>query len=536
MGRVAEAVQGAVDWGIGLVSPRQAVIRAHLRRMRENLEYREGVFTLMRAAGYRAAEDGENDTPWHAGNRSPDGEAADAPTMRDRSRQLERDDALGKGTLGNFGREIVGTELRPQSRVQPRGLATKLEEVWESRRATLTPVDDLPFGEWQRLAVRSFLRDGDVFIKRAISRPGEPVWFETIEAERVQTPSDAKPRDPLGEIVDGVEKDRYSRPVAYWVLKHHPSDRLAVGLKARDFDRVPRESIRHVKLGGRAGQTRGVSDLHAVLQDIRDLDLLMLACLKRVQVAACLTLFIKSAESVPNLLAVTAESYGYRLDEELVPGGIFKLFPGEEVQTITPQLPVPQLEEFVVMLCRRIGAALGVSWQTILRDFSQSNYSSARTTLLADRVVFLVHRYLFREQALDWMWRTVMEDALLRGDERLAGVRPDQLGLVQWIADGWAWVDPLKEAQATQLELLMGITSLRDVCAAKGKDWEEVQDQRLEEELREQRRRQELGLPPRSAAAAPATPPDDEGEDQEDEDADRVTPADDGERRLRRAA
>lgn len=527
--KVAEALERVVDFGIGLVNPRKAVIRAHFRRMERDEDYRKGVFALMRARGYRASTDDKKKTPWFGSPRSADGEVLyELPKLRNRSRELHRDDPLGAGLLDTLAREIVGTELRAQSRATDKDKAARIESVWEDAKAKLAPADGVPLGQWQRILANKLVEDGEAIVKRSISKPGEPVWFETIEGDRLQTPSDVLMAE--GEIRAGVELDKNKRIVAYWILKKHPNDFVpgpsgtgdlsvvsALGSLSKDqFFRVPAESVRHVKLADRPGQTRGVPIFHAVLQDFRDLDLLMLASLKRIQISACLAIFIKSTQTVPDLLPVTAENYGFQLDQDIEPGMCFKLFPNEEIQTLVPNFPIPELEPFIVMIARRIGAAVGVSWQTVLRDWSQSTYSSARTQILADSPTTAVMRHDLRVVILDWIWTTVMEDALLRGDERLAGVTPEDLRSVQWFSDGRPWIDPLKEAQAIQLKLAMRLTTLRDECAALGRDWEEQLRQSLLEEKREIEIRAELELPPRAADVPLPAPAPGAGDNQGD--------------------
>lgn len=515
---VSEALAGAVDFAVGLVSPRRAVIRKHFRRMGQDGTYRETVLAAVRARGYRAANAGRNGTPWGGSNTSADSEIRrDLPSLRSKSRELNRDDPIGSGVLENFAREIVGTELRAQALLEDEAKELATEKLWTARkhRGGLTQSDRMPLGAWQFMAVLKWLEDGEAFVKRAIADVGEPVWFEVPEAERVATPLGVKPQDERGEIRDGIEKDRHGRVVAYWILKRHPGDQFTSGSQAATreaFDRVPEDAVTHLKFQGRPGQTRGVPFLHAVLQDIRDLDLLMLASLKRCQVAACFSLFITSTASVTDLLEVTAENYGYQLDQDIVPGSIFKLFPGETVTTVSPNFPSPELEQFVIMLARRIGTALGVSWQTILRDWAKSNYSSARTSLLADRQVFTIMRERFCEQVLEWMWATVMQDGVIRGE--LAPLDEDELCAVQWVADPWQWIDPLKEGQALEIRRRLGLSTLKDMCAAEGKDWKVQLRQKLLEEKAERELRDELGLPPPEALEGTAVTGSPQHEDQ----------------------
>ena len=58
---------------------------------------------------------------------------------------------------------------------------------------------------------------------------------------------------------------------------------------------------------------------------------------------------------------------------------------------------------------------------------------------------------------------------------------PEEYEKVEWIFKGDDWVDPLKEIDAKTNEILLGVSTLSDVCAAKGKDWQEVLKQRARE-------------------------------------------------------
>ena len=52
------------------------------------------------------------------------------------------------------------------------------------------------------------------------------------------------------------------------------------------------------------------------------------------------------------------------------------------------------------------------------------------------------------------------------------------------------WIDPVKEAQASQIRMQIGLSTLEEECAMQGMDWEEV----LEQRAREQAKLQALGL------------------------------------------
>lgn len=423
---------------------------------------------------------------------------------------LNRDDPLASGITGTFVRNIVGTGIVPQS-LAPAKKAKKIEAYWAARKDNLFPADDITLEEAQSLIATKAIEDGDVLIKRSYTS-GDPVWFEMIEGDRIATPAD-KTGDP--RFRDGVERDSYDRIVAYHAAKQMTG--IFPAITATDFMRIEKADARHLRIVKRPGQTRGVPMMHAILQDLRDLDLLLLASLKRVQIAACLSVFITSDSATVDVLEVTAKTYGYKLDQQLEPGMIFRLFPGETVSTMIPNFPTPELEPFVVMLCRRIGAALGISWQVVLKDFGNSTYSSARTDLLETRQSYRVLQKWLITKALNWIWFVVLEDGLLRNDPMLRGVNREDIESVRWIPPGWPWVDPQKEAMATKIKLETHTTCLRDVCASEGTDWEDILEQQLREELREIELRRDMGLPDKPATEAPNADKNSAKEDEDDD-------------------
>lgn len=487
------AIEKATDWALGRFNPRRAMLNRHARYMNQHEDYRE--FMEVIARSYRGADTGRNGGQWKGlMQAAADAEIIiDLPTLRSRSRELMRNDSIGAGLRKTFLSNVIGTGIRPQPRVK-----TGIEEfddtvnmnlmaVWNERKDKLNPADGLDQGSLQRLIFGKIFEDGDHIIKRSKRSDSDPVFFECVEGERLGYPFSKSP-DTTNEIRDGVEKDDLKIPVAYWINKQHPGDYLAFNKTVNlwDYRRVDASEVIHLKVVERPGQTRGVPFLHTVLQDIHDLDLLMIAALKRTQIAACFCAIIQSDLPMDQILppvpisGAQAGTYG-KLEQQMEPGMFLKLNPGEKIETLVPNFPVPELVPFIVILAKRIGAAVGISWQLVLKSFDGANYSSARTDLLESRQVFVLLQNWFVHNYLQPSWMWIMQDARLRGDRRLRGVTDDMLRQVTWIGNGWRWVDPTKEATATQMELAMGITTLRDVCAAAGKDWREMVDQRAYE-------------------------------------------------------
>jgi len=502
------------DHTIGLVSPKskkkRREYRRHFYKMDNDPVYAESMDILFKLRGYRNARTGKGQTPFLGNNDSPDSQIRnDLQSLASRNREVNRDDPIASGISWTFTTNVIGTGINPQARTGDDTKNDLLESVFNERKNNLSRADDMQYYEAQRMQYHSTLESGNIFVKAAKRNLLDPVWFETLEFDRLGTPMDSG-----ADIIDGVEKDRNGVPVAYWFRK--PSTQ-GTGTSVKDYDRVPAEFVTHLAFfKERPGQTMGVPQLHAVLQDLRDLDLLLIASLKRTQVAACLSVFIKSESDPDDLFDSTAEKYGYILDDTLEPGMMYKLYPDESIETLIPNFPTAEFKDFIIMLARRIGAAVGIPWQLVLRDFGESNYSSARTDLLEARSTFKMHQKWFYEKLLQWQWEWVLTDAKDRGDSRMATITPEDIKAVHWITPGWQWVDPKKDADATMLKMQMGLTTRQIECAAQGLDWEDVMDQQLREELAEQAARESMGLPPRTAQGEPEdNTNDNEGEEDE---------------------
>jgi len=95
-----------------------------------------------------------------------------------------------------------------------------------------------------------------------------------------------------------------------------------------------------------------------------------------------------------------------------------------------------------------------------------------------------------------------------------------------FIPTGWDWVDPLKEVKAANEGIAGKIESRTDIVQAKGRDDEEMQEQILQEQMRDadnekllKEYRKSLGLdepPPKPEGEEPEE--DDEPEEDEEQD------------------
>ena len=504
---------------LNLISPARAAHAWHFDRMERDPDYRDGVLLAMRGMGY-AQTDGPGKAAWPTGGpRSADAEVLqDLEPLRERARITGRIDPVGSGIILNFVQEMVGQGIHDRAAT---GDATKdaaIDAEWGELQKTLLPAELVEWFVGQLMMAERLCEDGEIWPRAVKGDEFDPLTFELVEGDRVESPSDVLAYLKRGHSIrKGVERDARDRIVAYWIAKSHPGDVAVPGtisteaprlaLTVQDFDRVTPEQARHVRLPGRPGQSRSVTMLHAVMQPLRDMDLVIEAGVRRIQVAASFAVFIETAAGVTDLVSATAKKYHYQLDQDLIPGMIFILRPGDKATTINPNFPVPDLKVLQEILARRIGAALGISWRVVLSDLGEANFSAAR----ADRIEFeesaAIPRLLL-VGGLDWMRRLALEDALLRGSNRLlaAGVTVEDLPKVTWLRRAKDRLDPKAEADGDVAALGGKLVTRRDYHAKRGEDWRAILRQQLDEEVLEREERAARNLPPRVEGAPPALP------------------------------
>jgi len=282
------------------------------------------------------------------------------------------------------------------------------------------------------------------------------------------------------KIHSGVEVDDYWRPRAYWVRP----DPL------RAPYRVEAERVIHLFGRRRPQQIRGVSELAGVLMRIRDAGEYIDSELVAARVAACFSGYVVTKDPSA-FLGRRPERDGDRL-ETMEPGIFQYLAPGEEPVFGTPGRPNSKAGELVTLQQRLAGAGMGMSYELMSRDMSQVNYSSARQAHLEDRRLFEPLQQFLIAHFCRPVWAAFVDAAVLAGKLKIPDYERNRERYLRanWVAPGWSWIDPLKEAQAYDLLLSRGLTTLEELAAGRGRDWAEL----LEQRKRERDYEVELGL------------------------------------------
>ena len=521
--KLSEKFANGIDNVISFFSPKAGF----KRRM-----YREAINVSQKFGAYKGASRDRLRSSWLPGGGSADQDLLpELADIRERSRDLNRNDAHAAGITSTMTTNVIGTGIRPQSRADKEDLGIneelandfqkKAERVWKRWLPYADAGERMDFYEIQQLVDRQILENGEaIIVPLMLKDKGRPysLALQLIESDRLNTPTD-KRSDKT--IRSGVRIGEKGEPISYFIQKTHPGDiQHRTTEEARQYIEIQakgeygRKNIFHLYYVLRSGQTRGLPFFAPVLTYFKDLAEYVEAELVAARIAACFSLFITSESSMDVAVNSTYEKNASgQLVESLEPGMIKHLIPGESITSFNPQRPSATFEPFVDRILKAISAALGLPYELVAKDFSKTNYSSARAALLEARRYFKVRQEWLAQKLCQPVWEMLLEEAYLKGELDVENFYENRPGWVRarWIAPGWSWVDPLKEVKASREAIAGNISSLADEAAGQGKDWEEI----LEQRAREEQKRKELGLPELTADSK--TPKDEEDEETKQE-------------------
>lgn len=439
---------------------------------------------------YDGARGGRNYSNWFTSNASANAEIwGSLSRLRDRSRDLCRNNDYARGAIIKLVDNVIFTGIGFQAQIKQlknktktdEGINNQIESVWEhwaNNPEHCHTAGELNFAEIQQLALRSWLEVGEVFIRKVPnSFSGSPIPFslEIIEADQCADEHNCSYNG--NQIILGVEINKWRRPVAYWFYEDHPGDNwMSAKTASRQLKRIPASEIIHLYFRERPGQLRGIPILASTLLRLKNIGDYEEHEQIAAKAAACIMAFVTTPDA--DLLdepSLDGSNEELPPDAKLAPGVIRYLASGETLSAFDPKRPNPNVTGFIECQLRATGAGIGSSYESVSNDYSKTNYSSSRLSLLQSRDRFRVLQVAIiskfcRVVYHDWLEAAVMSSALPFPDYEL---RPQRYHDIRWTPRGWSWVDPQKEINATITAIKAGLTTLTEEIAKQGGDFEE---------------------------------------------------------------
>lgn len=422
--------------------------------------------------------------------------------LRDRSREMVRNNPYAKQAKRTTQVNVVGSGIKLQSQVQQvRGrkpseaINRLIEEKWHlwTRAQYCDVAGRHSFHMMEWLATGALPESGEALfriIRRPFGGSRVPLALEMIESDVLDEEYQGATLTKLNEWRMGVEINEWGRPVRYAFLTRHPGDYWFQNAPQKGDKHVflPAADVIHLFLPERPQQNRGVPWFHSVMADAHQLQGYEEAAVIRARAGASVMGFVTSPEGELEGDDVEAD----RRISEFEPGMWKYLEPGQNVSVPNISSPDQQYEMFVKNKVRRFASGFGCSYETLSRDFSETNYSSSRLSLLEDREHWKVIQSYLIENFHNRVFREWLDLAVLAGELPFDDydARPERYDTPRWMARGWDWVDPLKEAKAYRQMEQAGYMTKAQIVAKLGGDFFD----NLTEFSREQQAAEELNV------------------------------------------
>ena len=431
--------------------------QAALRRERARLQ----MDALRR---YEGASRGRRTENWLTAGGSADAASArDLKLLRDRSRDLVRNNPYAAKAVQVIISNTIGTGIVAQAQAQrSRRRSQQMTDVWSAWAGDPQQCDwegRHNFYGIQSLALRCIVESGEVLIRRR-TRTGQrvPLQLQVMEPDFIDTSRDVS-LDNGGLIRQGIEYDATGRRTAYWLYDEHPGENH---LRVTNFtsSRVPAAEIIHCFRQDRPHASRGIPWAAPVMLTLRDLDDYSSAQILKQKISACFAGFVVDTE------AADAGLDGEIFDR-LEPGALELLPPGKDIRFASPPT-VGDFDKVSRNLLLQVASGFGITYESLTGDLNETSFSSGRMGWLE-----------FHRNIEQWRWNMVIPQMLnpiwqwFVNAGSVAGVRSEGV-VAHWTPPRRELIDPAKEIAATKDAVRAGLMSLSEAQREFGYDPEEV--------------------------------------------------------------
>lgn len=429
---------------------------------------------------------------YYAGADSDKDISYDLYDLRTRSRDLYRNNAIGRGAIKTMVTNVIGSGLRMQASIDSTFLNMNDEqkETWEydverKWRAFESDCDASrknTFRQLQSLAYLSQKQSGDCFVLLPrIERNGKTgIKIRLVEADKVANPVGVF---DYKRVLNGVEFGEYDDPIAYYVY-----DRDGNYNRIEAFGKDSgRKNILHLFYQERPTQTRGIPMLAPVIETLKQLGDYKKSELTASIVASLFAVFIKSErpDAVDNPFGAYSEPNGRTGDSEneaydftMGPGSVTQLNEGESIDVANPGRPNTAFEAFISAVLREVGMALEIPYEILVKQFMAS-YSASRGAKVEFWKLVKAERTDFVDNFCQPIYVEWLTEQILIGNVKAPGfltnpeIRAAYCG-TKWVGESMGQIDEVKEVLAAQMRIQSGFSTHQDETSyLTGMDFEQ---------------------------------------------------------------
>lgn len=381
--------------------------------------------------------------------------------VRIRSRYEAENNSWYSGILRTASNHIVGNGPRLQVLTGDPSANQRLELAWRRWAGRIDLADLL------RTAMEAYWRDGEVFMMRAERPAMYPLSLDLklIEADQVAMPwQQSQLQDPF--VDDGVRFDPALNELEFYVYDNHPGSAAPVSLLKGNW--YPSREVLHLFRAERPGQTRGIPRVTPALQTLPIMRRQELATLFSAETAANFAMYLKATGPAVTPAASAADF----AEIELTRNMLTTLPEGWEIGQVEPKQPGPLYEMFQRQALQSFCRCTNMPYTLAAGTGKDANFSSFK----GDMKNVWEPEVRVEQNRMEWaiverVWQWFLEAAVF-----VPGLLSG-LPRIEDIDHKWTWpplpeLDAVESAQAAQIRIQSGQSTMTEEHARRGNDWE----------------------------------------------------------------
>jgi lambda family phage portal protein len=408
-------------------------------------------------------------------------------TLLSRSRDLAVNNDYIKGYLKRCVTNIAGPGgFKLQNRAVKNNepddqLNSLVEEAWDEwcKKEYCDFKQENSFAELQKIMVKQWKRDGNILIKKHYGSNINKFSFaiELLNIEQLDIAYNSTLSNG-NVVIMGVEFNESNRRVAYWIKANKPEYELSFAYMydySRQSVRIPAEEIIHFFSKDFPNQVVGYPAIATSLLTMHDLQGYEKAAIINARGGASKMGFIQTQQGVP----LTKSYEGDAVDEQgnvirsFSYGEIEQLPPGLEFKGWDPSYPNGEYGSFVKEILRKAATGLGVAYANWVGNLEAVNFSSMRSGLLDERDNWKDEQGSFVDGVLLEIFAEFLKYGMLGGAINVSFANYERANKPEFIGRRWDWVDPRADVEAKVNAVNNNLTTLTDVMAEMGVDFED---------------------------------------------------------------
>lgn len=438
-----------IDKLVGAINPNAGLQRLRARDM------------LQRAYEGASLKDGWR--PKRSGASANTDHFADGAVLRTRARSLVQNVPYIARAIESLVANTIGTGITPRSLSKN---ATAIDALWNSWAKVADADGRCDLYGLQALAYRAMEQDGEVLIRLRARRTEDglpvPLQIQVLEIDWLDS---ARMGTNNGNaIMNGIEYDTLGKIVAYWIWDQHPGELLPGRRSKVSSYPVPAERIIHLFASQRPGQGRGFTRLAPVIARVRDVQLYEDAELQRKNLETRLSVLASGDVTTMSMTESESQATVRNTGElgTLASGGITQVPGGVNLTVVEPKAAGGYVD-YVKYQLHLIAAGMGVTYEMMTGDVRDTNFSSARVSMLEFRRNAEQMQWLTLIPRLcEPIWQAFVQAAAMAGKMQAAD------NAVDWATPKWDYVNPEQDVKADLAEISGGLSSVSEKLRRRG--------------------------------------------------------------------